>query len=51
MLPPVRAADQLLVLQEGGIVERRMHEDLLGRKGLYATLWDVHVGRMSCRPI
>lgn len=32
-------ADQILVLQDGEIVERGNHEELLGRGGLYANLW------------
>jgi len=32
-------ADQILVLQDGEIVERGNHEELLGGGGLYANLW------------
>jgi ATP-binding cassette subfamily B protein len=32
-------ADQILVLDEGRIVERGRHEDLLDRNGLYADLY------------
>jgi ATP-binding cassette subfamily B protein len=34
----VRDADQILVLDEGQIVERGRHDDLIGHNGLYAAL-------------
>src|SRR5947199_10755655 len=34
----VRDADQILVLDEGRIVERGTHDALIGRNGLYAEL-------------
>jgi ABC-type multidrug transport system fused ATPase/permease subunit len=34
----VRAADQILVIDEGRIVERGDHETLVTRNGLYAEL-------------
>jgi ATP-binding cassette, subfamily C, bacterial CydCD len=37
-LSTVRAADQIVVLDEGQIVEQGRHEDLLRRRGLYARL-------------
>jgi len=37
-LSTVRAADQIVVLDEGRVVEQGHHEDLLRRRGLYARL-------------
>ena len=35
----VRDADLILVLEEGAVVERGTHDDLLGHGGRYAALW------------
>ena len=35
----VRDADLILVLEEGAIVERGTHDQLLGHGGRYAALW------------
>jgi ABC-type multidrug transport system fused ATPase/permease subunit len=37
-LSTIRAADQILVMRQGQIVERGTHDDLLARNGLYAKL-------------
>ena len=40
-LKTVRSADQILVLQDGKIVEKGTHNQLIGQKGLYARLWGL----------
>jgi ATP-binding cassette subfamily B protein len=43
-LSTVRDADEILVLDEGRIVERGGHEELLDEGGLYAHLWRAQTG-------
>jgi len=43
-LSTVRNADRVLVVDDGEIVERGTHEELVERDGLYADLWRVQVG-------
>jgi subfamily B ATP-binding cassette protein MsbA len=43
-LSTVRQADVILVMQEGAIVERGRHEELLSRGGLYADLYNRQHG-------
>jgi ATP-binding cassette subfamily B protein len=38
-LSTVRDADQILVLEQGQIIERGRHEQLLAKQGLYAELY------------
>lgn len=38
-LSAVREADEILVLEEGAVIERGRHADLLERAGRYADLW------------
>ncbi|QLH79001.1 ABC transporter ATP-binding protein [Halosimplex rubrum] len=49
-LSTVRDADTILVLDEGEIVERGTHEDLLEGDGLYANLWRVQAGEIEDLP-
>jgi ABC-type transport system involved in Fe-S cluster assembly fused permease/ATPase subunit len=34
-------ADQIIVMKDGRIVEQGSHQQLLGREGLYANLWEL----------
>ena len=49
-LSTVRAADHIVVLDDGEVVEHGSHEDLLGEDGLYANLWAVQVGDLQSLP-
>lgn len=49
-LSTVRHADRILVLDEGEVVERGTHEELLKADGLYANLWSVQVGQVEDLP-
>ena len=40
----VRHADEILVLQDGGIAERGTHESLLAGKGLYYETYHAQYG-------
>ncbi len=49
-LSTVKDADEILVLEDGEIVERGTHTDLLAREGLYAKLWGVQAGEIEDLP-
>jgi ATP-binding cassette subfamily B protein len=49
-LSTIRDADRILVLEDGEIVERGTHDDLLGEDGLYAHLWQVQAGLLDDLP-
>ena len=49
-LSTVRNADQLVVVEDGEIVERGTHEALLDNDGLYANLWRVQAGELEELP-
>ncbi len=43
-LSTILAADVILVMQEGRLVERGTHEELLARGGLYTSLYETQFG-------
>ncbi|WP_227260987.1 ABC transporter ATP-binding protein [Salarchaeum japonicum] len=49
-LSTIKDADQIVVLEDGKIVERGTHEDLLAEDGLYANLWGVQAGEIDELP-
>jgi ATP-binding cassette subfamily B protein len=49
-LSTVRDANRILVMDDGEIVERGTHDELLSRDGLYANLWRVQVGEVESLP-
>ncbi|NHN58459.1 MULTISPECIES: ABC transporter ATP-binding protein [Halorussus] len=49
-LSTVRDADTILVVEDGRIVQRGTHEQLLAEEGLYANLWRVQAGEIDRLP-
>ncbi|WEL21688.1 ABC transporter ATP-binding protein [Halorhabdus sp. BNX81] len=49
-LSTVRDADTILVVEDGRIVERGTHDDLIDADGLYANLWRVQAGEIGALP-
>jgi ATP-binding cassette subfamily B protein len=49
-LSTIKDADRIVVLEEGRIVERGTHADLLENDGLYAHLWGVQAGEIDELP-
>jgi ATP-binding cassette subfamily B protein/subfamily B ATP-binding cassette protein MsbA len=46
-LSTIRHVDQILVLNDGCLVERGTHEELLQQDGLYRQLYDVQMGSLQ----
>ncbi len=49
-LSTIKDADTILVLEDGQIVERGNHGELLAQGGLYAHLWGVQAGEIDDLP-
>jgi ATP-binding cassette subfamily B protein len=49
-LSTVKDADTIVVLDDGEVVERGSHEELLAAAGLYANLWGVQAGEIESLP-
>ena len=49
-LSTIKDADTILVLEDGRVVERGSHEELLAADGLYANLWGVQAGEIEDLP-
>jgi len=49
-LSTIRAADEVLVLEDGRVAERGGHDELLALDGLYANLWRVQAGDLEAVP-
>ena len=49
-LSTVKDADRIVVLDQGQVVERGTHEELLAEDGLYANLWAVQAGEIDDLP-
>ncbi|MEX2029014.1 MAG: ABC transporter ATP-binding protein [Candidatus Paceibacterota bacterium] len=43
-LSTIQKMDRIVVLEKGKIVEEGTHQELLGKKGVYAELWDHQTG-------
>ena len=43
-LSTVKDADEIIILEDGRVVENGTHEKLMTRGGLYADLWRIQVG-------
>ncbi len=49
-LSTIKDADKIVVLEDGEIVERGTHAELLDDDGLYANLWGVQAGEIDELP-
>ena len=46
-LSTIRNADQILVLENGKIIESGTHDELVALKGNYKNLWDLQTGKLE----
>jgi ATP-binding cassette subfamily B protein len=46
-LSTIADADEILVLADGRIVERGRHDELIRRRGVYASMWESQQRRES----
>ena len=49
-LSTIKDADQIVVVEDGRVVERGTHDDLIDDDGLYAHLWGVQAGEIDELP-
>ncbi|MFB6311998.1 MAG: ABC transporter ATP-binding protein [Salinirussus sp.] len=49
-LSTVKDADRIVVLEDGRVVERGTHDELIAADGLYANLWAVQAGEIDDLP-
>jgi ATP-binding cassette subfamily B protein len=49
-LSTIRHADLIYVLDEGRVVERGRHDDLIAADGIYAAMWKVQTGEIVQAP-
>ena len=50
-LSTIRHSDCIYVMEYGQLIEQGTHEELLGKNGLYAGLWQVQTGARSDRQL
>ncbi|HIK16049.1 MAG TPA: ABC transporter ATP-binding protein [Leptolyngbyaceae cyanobacterium M33_DOE_097] len=48
-LSTVTQADQVLVVQQGAIVEQGTHAELMAQQGVYANLYSIQLGQVSAQ--